>query len=335
MLIGEVSRRCGVSARMLRHYDALGLVRPTGRTTGGYREYSVDDIRRLFHVESLRTLGLSLGEVGRALDEPDFAPGALVADLIGHTRARIETERDLLARLERVDAAAPTEWGEVLRLVTLLRALESESGARRQQAVLTQHEGDLPVDALVAAALTEDDLNVAGALRWSVSRTPGGGLAEFGAGLASGSAPVRCRAVDAIAAVPTAEATVLLHGALGDADEAVRERAALALGARGCTDASSVLLRMVVAGHRDVEAAEALGRMSGASDSADRVVRALQGAFGATADAATRSRITQALAEIPGDAARHALTALTRDPDRTVSATATAILRYRDGAGRA
>ncbi len=65
MLIGEVSRRCGVSTRMLRHYDTLGLVKPTGRTSSGYREYSADDIRRLFHVESLRTLG-ALVERGQA-----------------------------------------------------------------------------------------------------------------------------------------------------------------------------------------------------------------------------------------------------------------------------
>ncbi len=58
MLIGEVAERSGVSPRMLRHYDALGLVSPTARTAGGYREYTSDDLRRLFHVESLRTLGL-------------------------------------------------------------------------------------------------------------------------------------------------------------------------------------------------------------------------------------------------------------------------------------
>src|SRR5215471_13739488 len=72
VLIGDVARRSGVSARMLRHYESLGLVRPTGRTVAGYREYSSDDIRRIFHIESLRTLGLSLREVGRALDDPGF-----------------------------------------------------------------------------------------------------------------------------------------------------------------------------------------------------------------------------------------------------------------------
>ncbi|MGW3562241.1 MerR family DNA-binding transcriptional regulator, partial [Streptomyces sp. NPDC000963] len=59
MLIGDVARRSGVSARMLRHYETLGLVRPTGRTGSGYREYSDEDIRRIFHVESLRSLGVA------------------------------------------------------------------------------------------------------------------------------------------------------------------------------------------------------------------------------------------------------------------------------------
>ncbi|MER7683364.1 MerR family transcriptional regulator, partial [Streptomyces sp. NPDC096934] len=156
MLIGEVSRRCGVSTRMLRHYDTLGLVKPTGRTSGGYREYSADDIRRLFHVESLRTLGLSLNEAKRALDEPDFAPADLVGELMQHTRQRIAAEEELLTKLERVDATAPSEWDDVLRMVSLLRALESEFAAHRQQAILSQDaNAALPVDALVEAILSE------------------------------------------------------------------------------------------------------------------------------------------------------------------------------------
>ncbi|VEI01890.1 Copper export regulator [Acidipropionibacterium jensenii] len=58
MLIGEVSQRSGVSVRMLRHYDRIGLMSPSGRTSTGYRRYEPDDLRRLFRVESLRTLGV-------------------------------------------------------------------------------------------------------------------------------------------------------------------------------------------------------------------------------------------------------------------------------------
>ncbi|CAM2879393.1 MerR family transcriptional regulator [Prescottella defluvii] len=331
MLIGEVSRRSGVSTRMLRHYDALGLVPPTGRTSGGYREYSPDDIRRLFHVESLRTLGLSLDEARRALDEPGFAPADLVGNLIAHTRRRIAAEEELLARLEHVDSAAPAEWDAVLRIVTLLRALESESGARRQQAVLSHDESvALPVEALVAAVLAEDDLNVAGALQWSLARAAGRGLADLAVGLDSDVPDIRRRAVSAIAAVPDAEATALLRRALADSDDTVRDRAALALGSRGSIDPMPVLLDMIVEGRRDVEAAEVLGLLAGTSTSADAVVGAVQDRLDDTTDPPARLRITQALAEIPGPEARRALARLTNDDDRTVAATAAAIIDLQD-----
>src|SRR5688500_3223316 len=98
---------------MLRHYDSLGLVRPTGRTEAGDREYSSVDIRRIFHIESLRSLGLSLRDVRRALDDPGFMPSELVDDLIRQTRQRIAGETELLTRLRRIGAAEPAGWEEV------------------------------------------------------------------------------------------------------------------------------------------------------------------------------------------------------------------------------
>ncbi len=329
MLIGEVSRRCGVSTRMLRHYDTLGLVQPTGRTSGGYREYSADDLRRLFHVESLRTLGLSLNEAKRAVDEPDFAPAELVGDLIRHTRQRIATEEELLAKLERVDAAAPARWDDVVGLVTLLRALESESGARRQQAILAHGNGALPVEALVAAILSEDDPNVAGALRWSLTRATGlwsVALVDLADGLDSEEVEVRRRAAAALAAIPAAAAEVQLRRVLDDPDALVRVCAALALGARGNPDATPALVEMVVVGQRDVEAAEMLGLLAEQSSADDDIVHVMCHELGQTDDAPTRLRITQALAEIPGTAARRALAQLTHDSDRAVASTATTIM---------
>ncbi|MQY22076.1 MerR family transcriptional regulator [Nocardia macrotermitis] len=330
MLIGEVSRRSGVSTRMLRHYDTLGLVSPTGRTVGGYREYAAQDIRRLFHVECLRTLGLSLHDAKRALDDPDFAPTALVGELIEHTRARIAAEQELLRNLERIDAAAPTQWGEVTKIVALLRGLESESGDRRQQAVLSQHPAaTLPVAAVAEAALSEEDPNVAGALRWSLARAAGGGLTELASGLDAPQSLSRRRAVLAIAAVPTAEATDLLRRALTDIDPTVREPAALALGSRRVSEAAPVLLEMIIAGHSDIEAAEILGVLADTTATTDALVEQMRHALDHTADPATRLRITQALAEIPGTAARATLYELTDDRDRTVAGTAASVIRTR------
>ncbi|WP_342801670.1 MerR family transcriptional regulator, partial [Nocardia sp. No.11] len=167
MLIGEVARRSGVSTRMLRHYDSLGLVSPTGRTVGGYREYSDADIRRIFHVESLRSLGLSLREIARVLADRSFTPQALVAGLIQRTEERLVRERELLARLRAVEDAEPGDWRDVLRIVELVRTLGSADAPRRLQAVLNPAENEpVPTELLATAVLGEAEPNMAGALRW-------------------------------------------------------------------------------------------------------------------------------------------------------------------------
>lgn len=325
MLIGEVSRRCGVSTRMLRHYDRVGLVQPTGRTSGGYREYGADDIRRLFHVESLRTLGLSLHDVGSALDDPGFAPAELVGRLIEHTRARIAAEQELLTTLERVDATGPLEWDDVLGVVTLLRGLESPDAARRQQAILSDG-APAPVDALVEAFLTEPDENVAGALRWSIGRADGG-VEALVSGLRSDDVAVRRRAVLALATMRTPDVTQALSGALADPDFTVRDRAALAVAERGSVESIPPLVAMVVSGRSDVAAADALGALV---DAADHIVDLLRREFDGTDDLPTKLRITQALAEISGTAATRALTDLTHDAEPWIAATARAIVDARD-----
>ncbi|KFZ78849.1 MerR family transcriptional regulator [Amycolatopsis sp. MJM2582] len=322
MLIGEVARRSGVSSRMLRHYDSLGLVRPTGRTFGGYREYSDEDIRRIFHVESLRSLGLSLREIGRALEDPAFEPSDLVRDLIRRTEERLNREQELLDRLRAVDGSAPTGWEGVLRIVELLHGLNSPHAARRQQTALAPAE--VPAELLAGAVLTEADPNVAGALRWALARAGGDGVASLASGLRSADVDVRRRAVLAIAGMPGDEATAALTDVLGDPDPAVRARAALALGSRGESAAVPELVRMVVEGTTDVEAAEVLGALARDDSVADRIMSALTGEL-ATAEPAARIRLTQALVEMPPVLALDVLRDLAEDDDRTVALLASAL----------
>lgn len=328
MLIGEVARRSGVSARMLRHYDSLGLVRPTGRTVGGYREYSPEDIRRIFHVEGLRSLGLSLSQIGRALDRPGFTPSGLVGDLIRKTEERLNRERELLERLRTVDAAEPADWQDVLRIVELLHGLGSQSAARRQQAVLASAEDvSVPAELLAEAVLTESDPNVAGALRWALTRAGGDGVARVASGMVSEDVEVRRRAVLALAELPGDESTAVLTDALGDADATVRRHAALALGARGVTRAVPELVGTVVEGPNDVEAAELLGTLARDAKWADRIMRALVDEFTAhAANSAVRIRLTQALAEMPGTIALDTLRQLAHDDDRAVALIAAALV---------
>ncbi|MYZ06205.1 MerR family transcriptional regulator [Streptomyces sp. SID2999] len=328
MLIGEVARRSGVSARMLRHYDALGLVRPTGRTVGGYREYSADDVRRIFHVESLRSLGLSLKQIARALEDPAFTPSALVGDLIQWTEDRLARERELLERLRVIDASAPAGWQDVLRVVELMRELDSTSAARRQQAVLTRPEGmPAPAELLAGAVLSESDPHVAGALRWALARTGDDGVAALAAAARSEDVDTRRRAVLAIAGMADVPGAIpVLTDRLEDPDVLVRRQAALALGAHGVPAAVPTLVRMIVDGTNDVDAAEALGTLSQDPASATRITALLADQLAApTADSATRIRLIQALVELEGPTPLEILRQLAHDEDRTVALVATAL----------
>ncbi|KPC81443.1 MULTISPECIES: HEAT repeat domain-containing protein [Streptomyces] len=332
MLIGDVARRSGVSARMLRHYESLGLVSPTGRTDSGYRRYSGEDIRRIFHIESLRSLGLSLRDVGRALDDPGFTPTELVDDLIRRTQDRIAGETELLTRLRRIGDAEPTGWEDVLRTVALLQALGSNSAGTRQRAALSSVDEDtVPVEALVEATLSETDPNVAGALRWALAQSGGGGSALLAEGLGSPAAEVRRRAVRSIAEMPDDDATALLRGALTNPDTVVRRYAALALGARGVADAVPTLIGMVAEETNDVDAADALSVLASCPASADRIAAGLVDRLAdGGVDPSARRRLAEALADIPGSTAARALAELSDDDDRAVALTASYVLGMRD-----
>ncbi|WOI60589.1 HEAT repeat domain-containing protein [Streptomyces fradiae] len=333
MLIGEVARRSGVSARMLRHYESIGLVRPTGRTGAGYREYSADDIRRIFHIESLRSLGLTLHDVGRALDDPGFAPEQLVDDLVRRTRERIETQTALLTRLQRIGAARPAGWEDVLQTVALLRALGSKStGARQRAALTTAREGSVPVAALAEAVLDEPDPGVAGALRWALARAGGEAVAPLARGLGAPDPQVRVRAVRSLAEIPDDRATALLRDTLADPDTVVREYAALALGERGAAEAVDTLIDMIVEARSDADAADALSALARDPALAERIATGLVDRLRLARGAAVpsvRRRLTQALADIPGDTATRALAELAEDGDRVVASTAAYVLTVR------
>lgn len=127
----------------------------------------------------------------------------------------------------------------------------------------------------------------------------------------------------------------------------VRRRAAAALGSRGGSEAMPVLLDMIVEGANDVEAADALAVLARDPATADRIAEQLADLLsgnvadaaaqrfsaGGAADPAARRRLTQALAEIPGDVASKALADVRDDDDRAVALTAAYLLSVRGQIG--
>jgi MerR family transcriptional regulator, copper efflux regulator len=65
--IGRAAQLSGVSAKMLRHYEELGLLSGVARSDGGYRQYSQADVHNLRFIKRSRDLGFSMAEIAQLL----------------------------------------------------------------------------------------------------------------------------------------------------------------------------------------------------------------------------------------------------------------------------
>ncbi|WP_167137779.1 MerR family transcriptional regulator [Diaminobutyricimonas sp. TR449] len=79
--IQDVARLVGTTSRTLRHYDDVGLLRPTRTAGNGYRYYDADALTRLQRILLLRELGLGLPAIGDILDGQQSNAAALVSHL--------------------------------------------------------------------------------------------------------------------------------------------------------------------------------------------------------------------------------------------------------------
>jgi MerR family transcriptional regulator, copper efflux regulator len=63
MNIGQAAKASGVSAKMIRHYEEIGLVRAPARTASNYRKYSDKEVHVLRFIKRARTLGFSMPDI--------------------------------------------------------------------------------------------------------------------------------------------------------------------------------------------------------------------------------------------------------------------------------
>ena len=67
MHIGEVAARTELSLRSLRHWDEVGLLRPSGRTDGGFRLYTEADVDKILLIRRMKPLGFTLDQMSAAM----------------------------------------------------------------------------------------------------------------------------------------------------------------------------------------------------------------------------------------------------------------------------
>ncbi|MFD7889357.1 MerR family transcriptional regulator [Streptomyces albidoflavus] len=91
--VGQVAAVAGVTVRTLHHYDAIGLLSPSGRSAAGHRRYGDGDLDRLQRVLFHRALGFALDEIAALLDDPDADPRAHLRRQHALLTDRIETLR--------------------------------------------------------------------------------------------------------------------------------------------------------------------------------------------------------------------------------------------------
>src|ERR687886_2696031 len=96
--VGQVAGLAGVTIRTLHHYDEVGLLSPSGRSSAGYRIYEESDLGRLQQILFYREFGFTLEEISTIVNDPHI-------DAVGHLRR----QRGLLTqRIKRLSAMVNT-----------------------------------------------------------------------------------------------------------------------------------------------------------------------------------------------------------------------------------
>lgn len=145
--IGCLSKLSGVSARALRHYDQIGLLRPE-RLASGYRVYGQDQVDRLQHILLLRALDIPCAQIARMLDAPDFDQRTALND---HLQALRDRQRTLQAVIDNVERTLNALEGgfpmaDTEKFEGLKRRMAAENDAKYGPELAARYDADTLAD---------------------------------------------------------------------------------------------------------------------------------------------------------------------------------------------
>ena len=113
--IGQAAQASGISAKMIRYYETIGLFPRAGRTPGGYRDYDTPDVQRLRFIRRARDLGFPLERIRELLE--------LWSDQDRHSA---DVKSLALAHIAELEARARELRGMIKTLRTLARACDGD-----------------------------------------------------------------------------------------------------------------------------------------------------------------------------------------------------------------
>lgn len=325
--IGEVAERTGLTRRTLRHYDELGLLVPSGRSSSDYRLYSEADLVRLLQIQSLKALGLNLAEIGLALADPHLDA---TATLTAHREAlahRIAAEQQLADRLAGLARSSQRSWQDVLAAIAAVQLLAHPDPMVRLRAAM-----EMPADPaeLLNALRDETDPAVQEMLIWSLVQYPQQASAVR-AELAASASGYRRALLRAVAKWSDLTAAPAVIDCLNDDDPTVRDQAVDTLGQLVCPDATAALIDLL--GGERVNRDRLITALAhhGAAAVAG-LVRTLHSSASAARSAAAEclGLVEEASVDLVIPALRQAL----NDPDREVRQTALMSLGSLGGRAR-
>ena len=126
--IGQAAALTGVSAKMMRHYEAIGLASPSGRTFANYRLYNDADLHRLRFIKRGRSLGFSIKQIETLLalwDNPQRASAEVKQLARAHAKELAEKIRELQAMQRTLETLAKRCHGDGRPACPILEDLAS------------------------------------------------------------------------------------------------------------------------------------------------------------------------------------------------------------------
>ena len=143
--MGELARATGLTVRALHHYDEVGLLVPSERTSGGHRLYAEQDLERLYRIVALRRLGMRLDEIAALLDENGVSLLETVRRHVAHVEQELEQQQRLRERLRQLlDALEQSIEPSTDQFIETLEAMTVVEAKVKDVLIWHSHSGNPP-----------------------------------------------------------------------------------------------------------------------------------------------------------------------------------------------